>query len=79
MEPLRPNRQGRRRGRADSGPASVPPQPAGLAAVAGSGDQRVVAYAWKLEPLGLQPGTQLAFWATAADYRPQTGRARCGG
>jgi hypothetical protein len=58
-----------------AGPASLPSQAGGLAAVAALGDQRVVTHAWNLAPLGLKPGEQLAFWATAADYRPQTGKS----
>jgi hypothetical protein len=59
-----------------TGPASAPPQAAGLSAGAKLGEKRVVVHSWNLETLGLQPGAQVTFWATADDYRPQTGKSR---
>ena len=32
-------------------------------------------YRWDLAPLNLQPGAQVTFYATADDYRPQTGKS----
>ncbi len=39
------------------------------------GESRAVDYRWNLSPLNLKPGTQLTFFATASDYRPQTGKS----
>ena len=39
------------------------------------GDRRVIDYRWELVPLQLKPGTQLTFYATASDYRPQTAKS----
>jgi hypothetical protein len=54
-----------------SGPARPPqssaPQP--------GGDGRVVEYRWNLAPLKLRPGTEVTFYATADDYRPQSGKS----
>jgi hypothetical protein len=38
-------------------------------------DQRTVRHAWKLEGLGLAPGTQVTFWAVASDYKPQSAKS----
>ncbi|TWT99748.1 hypothetical protein Pla108_06910 [Botrimarina colliarenosi] len=38
------------------------------------GDQQPIAYDWDLEPLGIDPGTELSLWLTATDYLPQEGR-----
>ena len=40
-----------------------------------TGDRRTVDYLWDLGPLGLKPGTQVTFYATATDYLPQTGKS----
>ena len=40
-----------------------------------SGDRRTIDYRWNLEEFKLLPGTQLAFYAAATDYRGQTGRS----
>jgi hypothetical protein len=39
------------------------------------GDARAIDYRWDLASLGLRPGTQLAFYATAGDYLPQVGKS----
>ncbi|MCH8045191.1 MAG: hypothetical protein IID44_15885 [Planctomycetes bacterium] len=39
------------------------------------GDTQSVVHDWDLEPLGLEPGTQISFFATASDYRPQHGQS----
>jgi hypothetical protein len=59
------------------GPEHVAPQLAGNLASDGfsEGDRRVVDYRWDLGPLELKPGSQLSFYATAGDYRPQTGKS----
>jgi hypothetical protein len=48
-------------------PRSLPQEPVG--------NSRVVDYRWDLAALGLQPGTQVTFYATAGDYLPQTGKS----
>ena len=40
-----------------------------------TGDSRTVDYRWDLAALELKPGTQLTFYATASDYRPQIGKS----
>ncbi len=54
-----------------SGPKQPPRQPGPNPA----GDSRTVDYRWDLAALDLKPGTQLTFYATASDYRPQTGKS----
>jgi len=39
------------------------------------GEQRVVQYPWELAPLGLQPGIQITYYATATDYHSQTAKS----
>ncbi len=39
------------------------------------GESRVVEHRWRLAALELKPGGQVTFWATASDYRPQTGKS----
>ncbi|MEX0585593.1 MAG: hypothetical protein WD176_03045, partial [Pirellulales bacterium] len=39
------------------------------------GESRVVDHRWQLAELNLKPAAQLTFWATAADYLPQTGKS----
>jgi len=56
-----------------TGPEKVAPSKTGLSGLAG--DSRVVEHDWELAPLDLKPGTQLAFFAAAADYLPQIGRS----
>ena len=41
-----------------------------------SGDRRVLKRRWPLGELGLTPGDQLLFHATASDYLPQTGESQ---
>jgi hypothetical protein len=40
-----------------------------------SGESRVFDHLWSLGELGLKPGAQVTFWATAGDYLPQTGKS----
>jgi hypothetical protein len=54
---------------------SQPKSARGLAAVSGTPDRLSVRYAWKLDELKLAPGTQVTFWAEAADYRPQASKS----
>ncbi len=56
-----------------AGPSQPPPRPANDAPT-GAGHV-VVNYAWRLERLDLKPGSQGTFWASATDYRPQTGQS----
>lgn len=58
-----------------TGPEDPPSQLGRDLASAAAGDRRVVDHRWDLGPLHLQPGTQMFFYATAADYRPQTGKS----
>jgi len=39
------------------------------------GDHHVVDDRWDLAPLELKPGAHVTFYATASDYRPQTGKS----
>ena len=39
------------------------------------GESRVVEYRWDLTDLKLAPGVQATFYATATDYRPQSGKS----
>ena len=54
---------------------SGPPQPPPLSEPNPVGDSRVIDYRWNLATLNLQPGEQVAFYATAGDYMPQTGKS----
>ncbi|HTM55609.1 MAG TPA: hypothetical protein VL175_16395 [Pirellulales bacterium] len=45
------------------------------AAQSGSGESRTIEYRWSTADLGLKPGAQMTFWATATDYLPQTGKS----
>ncbi len=47
----------------------------GLSAASELGDSRVVNYPWQLAPLGLSPGLQVTFHATATDYKPLSGQS----
>jgi len=54
----------------------VEPQAGGLSGGAQPGHNLVLApYHWQLSELGLQPGTQVTFHATATDRRPNTGQS----
>jgi hypothetical protein len=56
-----------------TGPEKVSPNSrGGLANLAG--DAQTQDYRWELEPLKLEPGEQIEFFAEASDYRPQTTR-----
>jgi hypothetical protein len=57
-----------------SGPEKMPPQPAGGLANVSGGTRQAVEYRWELEPLKLEPGAQIEFYAEASDYLPQTSR-----
>jgi len=60
-----------------AGPEAVGPQPAGgLFHGAEPGDRREIEHRWELAKLGLEPGTELTFQVTAADYSPQTGQSQ---
>ncbi|MEX0978050.1 MAG: hypothetical protein WDZ48_04325 [Pirellulales bacterium] len=48
---------------------------AGLLVGGKLGESRVVEHRWLLSELDSKPGAQLTFWATAADYLPQTGKS----
>ncbi|MGD9723695.1 MAG: hypothetical protein AB7O59_04920 [Pirellulales bacterium] len=39
------------------------------------GESHTLEHRWPLAELSLQPGTQLTMWATAGDYKPQTGKS----
>jgi hypothetical protein len=41
----------------------------------GTADRRTARTVWKLDELKLAPGTQVAFWIEAADYKPQTAKS----
>jgi hypothetical protein len=58
-----------------TGPPQAPSRAGGLSAATDLGESRVVTYEWQLAPLGLKPGIQVPFHATAADYKPQTGQS----
>ena len=42
------------------------------------GQRRDVRYEWNLAPLGIQPGSQIIFFATASDYQPCRGACEPG-
>jgi hypothetical protein len=52
-----------------------PKSAGGLAAASAAADRQTVRYAWNLDELKLAPGTQVTFWAEAADYRPQASKS----
>jgi len=59
-----------------AGPDRVEPQAGGLAGGGPAGQNLVLPpYAWQLAELGLAPGTQVTFHATATDYLPNTGQS----
>jgi len=59
------------------GPAEAPAaSEAALGSAELSGDRRVLERRWPLAELGLTPGDQLVFHATASDYLPQTGESQ---
>ncbi len=58
-----------------AGPARVQPRPRGLSA-GDAGEKKILSHAWKLDALALRPGTQVSFWVSAADYRPQTAKSQ---
>jgi hypothetical protein len=58
-----------------TGPEHAPAPAADRAAGDETGDRRVLEHRWNLEELGLAAGTQLVLFATATDYRPQTGKS----
>jgi hypothetical protein len=41
----------------------------------GTADRRTVRTVWKLDELKLAPGSQVAFWIEAVDYKPQTAKS----
>lgn len=55
-----------------SGPS--PPKSAALGSPAPA-DRQSVRHAWRLEGMGLAPGTHVTFWAVASDYKPQTAKS----
>ncbi|NQT11422.1 MAG: hypothetical protein HQ582_01650 [Planctomycetes bacterium] len=58
------------------GPEKVEPQAGGLSAGVVLGHNLVPPrYDWQLAKLGLQPGVQVTFHATATDYRPSSGES----
>lgn len=58
------------------GTDKVPPQTAGFSSGAELGETLPpIAYRWDLAAMKLRPGTQVTFFARAADYRPQTGQS----
>ncbi len=60
----------------DRGPPRVAPQAVGgFSGDARPAEPRVIQYRWDIAALGLPPGSQVAFHATAADYKPQTGKS----
>jgi len=58
-----------------TGPPHAGPPPAGSRAAEAEGRRQVIDYRWELAALGLAPGTQVVYYAAAADYRPQTGKS----
>jgi hypothetical protein len=58
------------------GPDRVAPLEAGGLLAAGRlGESRTTEKRWPLADLKLQAGSQVSIWATAGDYRPQTGKS----
>jgi len=58
------------------GPDQVTPQPSGSLVASGRlGEQKIVEHRWALPEIGLKPGAQVTFWATASDYQPQVGKS----
>jgi hypothetical protein len=58
-----------------TGPDRVAPQAEGLSGVEMGHNLVLPPYDWRLAELGLQPGTQVTFHATATDYLPNTGQS----
>jgi hypothetical protein len=59
-----------------TGPDVVTAELAAESAAEGyAGDHRELSYQWQLAPLGLAPGTQVSFHATATDYADQAGQS----
>jgi len=59
-----------------AGPEQVEPQAAGLSGGVALGHNLVTPpYDWQLSELGLEPGVQVTFHATATDYRPGSGKS----
>jgi len=58
-----------------AGPEQAPPRPAATGVEAGE-TRRIEDYRWELAPLALQPGVQITFHASAADYLPQSGQSQ---
>ncbi len=56
-------------------PQAAPLEAGGLLAGGRLGESRSLEHRWLLADLNLKPGTQVTFWATAADYSPQTGKS----
>ena len=57
------------------GPDQVTPSAEVVSAGSQTGDSRSVDYEWSLAPLGLKPGAQVTFFASAGDYLPQQGQS----
>jgi hypothetical protein len=56
--------------------AALPrPTPLSEGQAAPEGDHHVVDDRWNLGPLELKPGSHVTFYATATDYKPQTGKS----
>jgi hypothetical protein len=58
-----------------AGPERVEPQAGGFSGDAELGHSLVKSHRWQLAELGLEPGIQVTFHATAADYRPSSGQS----
>ncbi len=59
-----------------AGPDRVATSQEAVSPAAAPGQRQVIDNRWELGPLGLKPGSQLVFEATAVDYRSQVGRSR---
>ena len=57
------------------GPEHVERQTGGGLAESDSGQRRVANHRWEIEPLAIPPGNQVTFYATATDYRGQSGKS----
>lgn len=57
------------------GPATPPPPPLSTAARRDQGERLHLEHRWDLNALGLTPGVQLTFQATAVDYQPAVGHS----
>jgi DNA-binding transcriptional regulator GbsR (MarR family) len=51
------------------------PQTAGNGHGSAQGDTQRVVHEWDIAALGLEPGAQMTFFATASDYKPQSGQS----